>query len=550
MQVERQEIPAPAGPGAARQGWGMKLAVTAALLVVLLIGGAVRRLGIGHGANQYLWHPDVSKQAQIAIQAYSGTLDPAGLYEADVRRIVYPYGAPILLARALQLQSACTGQEVMARRDRWMWAYRLRWQSSLLFLAAAGMAFLCLRPRVGAGGILLGGLVLVLEPTNALDSHYAMNDVPMAAFVLLAWACCTRISGEPRRFPWASLATGLALGLAFGVKYSAVLAGIFPLAVWLHGLRRRPWQDTAVSIAACGLAVLAGVWLTCPMLQLDPLFFLRHLPAFLHWQANVTEKCIPLAHKITDNLAVLARTALGQGHFLLLLGGAWGTVRMLRMRNRDPLAGLFLASWLLAGLLTAVILAARDIARANDLLMIWPPLILMATLGLTTGQPSRRVLFPTLALAAVVIGWFGIRAFADAAALARPDTRELARAWCRAQIPAGSLVLAENYTLPSGQPGVKEIHSRHLSDRALRKRILRGRGDYVISSSLAHDRFFDARQPYYDPALQEVYLRLTNRYEIAARFRDRPLPFAHPEITIYRRRAEPAGRASGGEIQE
>ena len=520
------------------------------MLAVLLAGGAVRSIGIGHGANQYLWHPDVAKQALIASQAYSGNLDPVRLYKADFRRVVYPYGAPILLAQALRLQANVRGQEIKAPEDRWRWAYRLRWQSVLLFLAAAGMALLSVQPRLGAVGILLGGLVLVLEPTNALDSHYGMNDVPMAALVLVAWVCCTRIPGEPRRFPWASFATGLALGLAFGIKYTAALAGLFPLAAWLQGLRRRPWRDTAVAVAAGGLAGLAGIWLTCPLLHLNPGFFLRHLPAFLHWQANVTEQSIPLAHKIADNLTVLARTACGRGHFLLLLGGAWGTVRMLRMRHRPPLAGLFLATWLLAGLLSAIILAARDIARANDLLLIWPPLSLMATLGLTTGQPSRRVGFPALALAAVVIGWFGFQAFADAAALARPDTRERARAWCLEQIPAGSEVFAERYTLPVDKPGVKEILARHLSDRALRKRILRGRGDYLLSSSLAHERFFDPAMPYFDPDRRDFYLRLTNQFEIVAQFRDRPLPFAHPEITIYRRRAEPPGRASGGEIQE
>ncbi|MGD9874680.1 MAG: glycosyltransferase family 87 protein [Kiritimatiellia bacterium] len=516
----------------------------AALMAVLLAGLAVRMIGIHHGAPRYIWHPDVSKQVQMAIEAYSKTPNPREYFNDDVRLALYPYGSSILLAKAMQIRSLLGGRAAVEKKDRWLWDYRLRWQASLLFLFAVATAALCLRPRLGPWTLLLGGLALVLEPASSLDSHYGMNDVPMAALVLMAWALCTRIPQESIRIPWPSLCAGLALGLAFGVKYTAALAGIFPLAAWIGLTREKKWKAALISVAAVGIAGLAGMWITCPMLRNDPSYFLQNFSAFMQWQANVTGQPVPLSEKIPANLSVLIRTIIGHGHFLLILGGLLGTVLIWRDRDRDHLRWLSAALWILAAVLIFIILTGRDIARANDLLMLWPPMIMIAASGLSIAPGIRRF---ALAATLLTIGWFGAASFLDAAALSRPDTRERARDWCIQNIPAGSVVISERYTLPVEIPGITEKGARYLYRQ---KDVSAGGADFLISSSMAYGRFFNPGMPFYDTEIQSFYLSLTNRYEAAAEFHDRELPFAHPRITVYRKRGELVQDPSRGEVQE
>lgn len=515
----------------------------AALAAVLLAGFLVRSIGIGHGYPEYIWHPDVSKQVQIAIEAYSKAPNPKRYFDEDVELALYPYGSSILLAKAMQIRSALGGREAVEKKDRWLWDYRLRWQASLLFIFAVVMTNLCLRPRLAPVALLLGGLALVLEPAAALDSHYGMNDVPMVSLVLIAWTLCTRIPQEPSRFPWASLGTGLALGMAFGVKYNAALAGIFPLAVWISMMKEKRWKAALVSIACIGLTGLAGVWLTCPMLQKNPAYFWQNLPAFMQWQANVTGQPIPLAEKIPANLTVLIRAVAGRGHFLLIAMGIAGTFCIRRNPELRHLRSLSASLWILAVILVVTILTGRDVARANDILMLWPPMIMIAAAGLPAVKVHRRLVF---AAALLTIGWFGVTSILDAAALARPDTRERAREWCIRNIPAGSVAVSERYTLPVGSPKITEMGARYLY---MQENAIAGGADYLISSSMAYGRFFDRGMPYHDPKIQQFYLNLTNHYEITAVFRDRQLPFAHPEIKVYRKRAAP-DNDSRGEVQK
>ena len=89
----------------------------------LLAGLAVRMIGIHHGAPRYIWHPDVSKQVQMAIEAYSKTPNPREYFNDDVRLALYPYGSSILLAKAMQIRSELGGRAAVEKKDRWLWDY-------------------------------------------------------------------------------------------------------------------------------------------------------------------------------------------------------------------------------------------------------------------------------------------------------------------------------------------------------------------------------------------------------------------------------------------
>lgn len=508
------------------------------VLLALALGLVVRVIGIDHGRPTWVWHPDVAKQSQVAEHIFQGDLELTELFGGDVQRTLYPYGTSVMLGHAMKVRATWAGFDRVLGSHRWFWAYRLRWLAVILFMGAVLAALFGVRRGWTAAGALAASLLMVLEPGAALDSHYGMNDVPLAALLLLAWVGSLYMPEEPVRLPWASVLTGFLLGLAFGVKYQAVLAGIFPLAAWIRMSREREGAGLVLSLLGLGTAGVAGMLYASPLLRSDPWLFITQLPAFMQWQTNIMETPLPFSEKVVRNLVAVAYLLL-KGHVLLLIGAGYGTWAIVRDPKRRWLVTSVVSAWLFTLLLLAVVVTGRDIVRANDLLPVWPLLALLFGLGLSAPQP-RRIRRGAVLLAVALIAVFGTRTFLDVAALARPDTRERARTWCLDQAPPGSLVLRERYTLALEQPQLREQVTRYLASREVRGVIRRGEPDFLVSSSLAYDRFYDKKLPYFDPDVQAFYEALPRYYQLVAEFTDRRLPFAHPVIRIYQPRSPSA----------
>ncbi|MGH7822787.1 MAG: hypothetical protein ACREQ9_23765 [Candidatus Binatia bacterium] len=167
---------------------------------------------------------------------------------------------------------------------------------------------------------------------------------------------------------------------------------------------------------------------------------------------------------------------------------------------------------------------------------MFPFLILLSVQWLAEAGPSgRRAVMGCAALA--LSGAFATTSIADALAFSRPDTRFRAREWCRRNLVPGSRVLGERYVLSVDRRDLREAAFRDFTSAKTHKAIGQGVYDVVITSSLAHDRYFDALSPEYNPGAQSSYRLLRERYVVLAEFRDRRLDFAHPVITIYGYRA-------------
>lgn len=375
----------------------------------------------------------------------------------------------------------------------------------------------------------------------ALDSHYGMNDVPLASLILLAWVGSAHIGRESWRYPWISLLTGLVLGLGFGIKYQAALGGLFPLVAAAGLLRSGNYRHAASSLAAVGVAGLIGVLWTSPMLREDPGYFISGFGEFMAWQANIMGEPLAWHAKLARNTSALLGLLTGRGHLLLLMLAGVGSVRAWRFEPawRRPLG----AAWLFSGVLLLAVLTGRDIVRINDLMPVWPLAMLSLGLGLAAGsrgvgQKDKGLLFLRIT-GFILLGWFAAGAWMDAAALQRPDTRERARMWCREHLQPGEHLVRERYTLRLEMDGVQETSVRYLASSEGRRLIEKGRADVLVASSLAYGRFFDKTMPYYNEASQQVYLSLTNHYDRAVVFADRDLPFAHPSVEIFRLRSAP-----------
>ena len=529
--------PAPTARPNRRQG------ILAALLVLAVALG-LRLIGIGHGAPDLVYHPDVAKQTFVARRVFLGELSLAAAYPSNVGMALYPYGTAVITGRLLRAIAPLMGNPDLASVHRWYWAFWMRFLSTALFVAPALVVLATLRRRLGTPAALAISLLLVAEPVCSQISHYGMNDAPLLGMLMLAWVFALQMPDEPRAFPVHSLLCGLSLGLGFGIKYQALLGLAFPACTWAFFLPSRRLRWCLLSVAAVVVGAVAGALLVTPLLLQSPSFFFGRFGEFMEWQSNVTGLDMSTADRIHQNLPATIRMSTPAGHLVLCVGVAIACVRTLRGRLSVQWRAALAGPLLLCGALLAAVVGARDIARANDLAPVYLFAILASGIALSAGHPDgtplpRRSLRAAAAVAVLLLCVFGANALLDSLALARPDTRRRAQQWCARNIPAGSVVLREDYTLPVQVTGVRDSLQRLLTTPRARNSLASGSYHFVITSSLAHSRFFDRSSPYRDSDAQEVYRGVARTHEQVARFTDRALPFAHPIVTIYRRPETP-----------
>lgn len=103
-----------------------------------------------------------------------------------------------------------------------------------------------------AAGI-IAGIMAATVPNSIFWGGLAQTDIPAAAFMTLSAAFFIRACRAPDR--WAPVAAGLALGMAYLQRESAVLLGAFFIAAWLF--RRVSFRQ--LLIAGVGFAAVLGV---------------------------------------------------------------------------------------------------------------------------------------------------------------------------------------------------------------------------------------------------------------------------------------------------
>lgn len=530
---EEQPRTKPGGLGAVRRANGMCI-----LLLPVFLGLALRWTGLRHGEPDRIYHPDVAKQVCMARHVYAGMFNARSVFRENIQFTLYPPGMAVLTGAVVRIYTAVAGSGGLPEAGAWRWALAMRHVGVTLFLLSSLACMATIRRKWGVKAAFWTGLMLVLEPVSAQFNHYAMNDVPLLAVLLLAWAAALRMPDE-RRFPRYSFVSGLAVGIAFGMKYQGILGLLFPLSVWGVLARRRPWRASFYSVlllaAGCGI----GIGLSCPLLRQDPGYFFSALPRFMSWQANILHEEISLAAKLRTNGIAVSGFLFRSGHVFLLLGAA-GALGLSRGRDAAGIAALW-SAFFFSGILFVAVFAARDIARANDLIPAFAFLVLVwgaafARSGKAPGVVARRGGVWVRGFGWGLLAVFFCVSLQDSRALARVDTRRRAVEWCREHIPSRATVLSEGYTLPIDRPDLQEHRCRFLSGAAAKMTPETFQAfDYYVVSSLSYRRFFDRGSPFYAYApARERYLRVFGACRKVAEFQDREMWFAHPVITIYR----------------
>ncbi|NOZ00102.1 MAG: phospholipid carrier-dependent glycosyltransferase [Chloroflexi bacterium] len=291
---------------------------------------------------------------------------------------------------------------------------------------------------------LLAAFLLALTFLHVAHSHYARGHILAAFFVTLAVYFCMDILQTGRRRSY--VLAGLSIGLATGAQYSALLA-VLPLLV-AHVLReraRRPdagwlaWSLDRSLLIAINVAALAFFAVT-PYVLLDFPYFSGQVKGFLTQvvtKAHVSPEGQPvLMFYLTEHL----RNGMGLGLEIVSLVGV--VYALARRTSQD---------WVWLAFPTVLFFAlGKGENFARYALPLLPFLALAAARLLVDAAEWARGRWRfrwadaglvVVAIALLIPSTLNILRFDYW--ITQPDTRQLAEAWMRRNIPAGARLVVE-----------------------------------------------------------------------------------------------------------
>ena len=286
--------------------------------------------------------------------------------------------------------------------------------------------------------------LLAFSLLHAVHSHYVTTDVPAAFFITLSLVFCWLAleKGETRY----TILAALFAGLAASTKYPGAMALVPVLVAPVLARRTRSWQATGQRLGLGVGAFAGGFLLGSPYAFLELHTFLSSLATVLgHYAASQ-----PGFEGGGAWLWYLEQTLSSADLLPVILGLAGLVWAVLKRRRGDLLLlsfvvpyYLLISLWrvrfernLVALLPVFVVLAARVLADAVSWLVSrwrrlrrWEILILACLTGLAVLMPTRAILdFDR--------------------ALSHRDHRTLAAEWVNSNLPAGSKIVTEAFSIP------------------------------------------------------------------------------------------------------
>ncbi|MBI4342989.1 MAG: glycosyltransferase family 39 protein [Candidatus Omnitrophica bacterium] len=239
--------------------------------------------------------------------------------------------------------------------------------------------------------------------------------------------------------PSGLFASGALLGLAMGVKYLALLGGVFILVAWW-------WHREQLSISRLlvwGAGFLGGLLAGIPALLVDLAAVWRDASQI--YGANTSHGFLVIEGPNTSWLSYAGPTVSDNVGIVLAVACGAGVLRCLQRRDGR------LLSWLLAYPIVLTIVLARVvwIGQGNAVpyfqLPAMPFLLILAALGIREALASSHRAARAAGLAVLCAGVLvnGPPIIRYKRWLASDDTRTLAKAWLEARVPAGSRIAVE-----------------------------------------------------------------------------------------------------------
>ena len=408
-----------------------------------LFAGALilRSIGLGYGLP-HVYNPDEVAIMSRALSFAKGTLNPHNfLYPTFYFYVLFAWVGVYLAFLRISGRVA----SVAALRDLYFTdptgIYLAgRALSAFAGAATAPLVFVLGRRLTGTRAAAAAGVFMAVAPLHVRDSHYVKHDVFATLLVVVAYLAIVRVwpATRPAARPRDVLIAGAACGMAFSTHYYCIFLAL-PLA-WAVVQAYRPagWAVTLRMLVIAGAASAAAFFALSPFIAVEPL---------TAWS------------DITANREIVVDRAIAAGAF----GPA---KRYLALLWIDAFSRPIIA----LAVVGAVWMSMRD-RRLAILLLAFP---LPFFLFITNTYPASRYLNPMLPFVAIFAGWAlaalaarlaappaafwaAIAVFAIGPALTslntdlffrQTDTRTLARTFVEREVPAGSTVLVQPYSVP------------------------------------------------------------------------------------------------------
>ncbi len=523
------------------------------LFFILSAAFLLRLWGILFEQEEMLFNNDSARLYQRWAQRfYEGLVSPAGVTEYW-HNICYPFFAQYLMGAACWVYAGF----------KYVWAalsfltmtqpfsftgwisfneqiviYRL-----LQILLSTGLVYLIYRlgrNLLGREAALVGAFLTAFMPQIVNHSRYLQSDITVTFFVALAVLFSSYIitRGDLK---WYLLA-GLAAGLSVGAKHNGALALIAPLGAHLG----RTWacrngREGSVRhgrLVGVFLFFLFGVGISYPVIWLDWTAWRGAIPRFWRDQL-ITDKRATVTHSflyhrwlnLRQFFADTSSLKIGTG-VLILATGLLGAIKAFKTRKINE---LFLVFFPLVYLLAVIVFRAN--VRHKDFLpgTVFIPLIaacFIVTLIRKIRLPAGLQVILIWVLAAAIALPAVVSDVRVAYCCWQRDTRLLSGDWIWENVPPGSRIVRERYS-----PHISDItydvigKPEYLCLLPLDSLLAKG-VDYLVSSSTAHERFFDPNDIYFDQSAQEYYRELDRRFPVKT-FRFENTGFIDPVIKIY-----------------
>jgi 4-amino-4-deoxy-L-arabinose transferase-like glycosyltransferase len=432
---DRSRIAAEDGGRASTRRW-----IWAGLALVLTGALGLRVWGIGQGLP-YVYNADEADHFVVhAVGMFSeGTFNPH--YFANPP--AYTYLLHFLFALAYGGAAGVVHTFAAHPADVYTLA---RLAAAALGTVAVWLLYATGARLLGRGAGLLAAAIEAVAFLPVFYGHLALNDVPTLAPLTLSLLGSAGVlrTGRPREH----LLAGVGLGLACATKYTAGIA-LLPLlaAIAARDLRqgtalgaRRAGRSALRGLALAGGSAVGAFLIANPYAVLDHSAFHAELVHQSTLSADAQGKLgAPKDGGLSYYLWTLT-WGLGWAPALAALGGAVSVWR------RERALGWMLVP---APILYLAFMGAQSRYFGRWLLPIFPILCLLAALfalqladALARRRPRLRAAGVAVIVAALLAQGLAYSVHSGKV-LARADTRNLARDWMLAHIPAGAGIVAE-----------------------------------------------------------------------------------------------------------
>ena len=399
--------------------------------ILLLTALGVRLIGIRWGLpnaeHYYSYHPDewlILLASYFTVNPYAGEFLPGFYNYGTLPMYLWSVWLHWLSAAGVigGLPDAPTPEQVAALR-----AQLSLWGRVLVALMGAGTAVVVGRTLAIVAGVQAGvvaGLVIAFAPALVVHSNFMTVDVPTTFFVALAFyqaVALTRSSHPLRTLLWSAVWAGCAAGS----KYNAGLALIAPLVnLWILPAlsvgRRTAWSLVATGVAGLTFA------LVCPGIWADSERFWSHF-----WYE--------VRHVGRGHGEIFTDTGLGWlFHIRPNLSTGFGAIGLIASVAGWAVYGRrFPALWgvLAASLAYYLLIGAAEVRFLRYTFPLFPTLAVGVGLLWTPASPNPMKL---LALGALL--WQLLSASSLVLCMRRPDARDQAAQWVRANLPPGTRI--------------------------------------------------------------------------------------------------------------